>query len=151
MEWVKLPRPWQLESANQDCMDISWSSTKFLKEEMNALVFGSDLITVGSLRHLVKCSAISHLEVVTPAKSKKKSGLNYNIMLILTANTKHCPMDQPPFSFVTDTRSRITVCRQTLTLNSQTGPSRTRWTAATAASGGTSGSWYLSGTWCRSG
>ena len=39
---------------------------------MNALVFGSDLITVGSLKHLVKCSAISHMEVVTP-KSKKQS------------------------------------------------------------------------------
>eukprot|EP01084_Bolivina_argentea_P244571 409688_1 len=44
---------------------------------MNALVFGSDLITVGSLRHLIKCSAISHLELVTPKSNKKSPPIKF--------------------------------------------------------------------------
>eukprot|EP01083_Nonionella_stella_P036682 100088_1 len=44
---------------------------------MNVLVFGSDLITVGSLRHLTTCSAISHLELVTPTTNKKSPPIKF--------------------------------------------------------------------------
>lgn len=44
---------------------------------MNALVFGSDIITVGSLKHLIKCSAIKKLEVVTPFTNKKSAPISF--------------------------------------------------------------------------
>ena len=37
---------------------------------MKILVFGSDLVTLGSLQHLKQCSAVSQLEVVTPFTKK---------------------------------------------------------------------------------
>lgn len=44
---------------------------------MNVLVFGSDLITVGSLKHLIKCKAISYMEVVTPKSNKKSPPIKF--------------------------------------------------------------------------
>mmetsp|Transcript_56162 Transcript_56162/g.93597 ORF Transcript_56162/g.93597 Transcript_56162/m.93597 type:complete len:367 (+) Transcript_56162:59-1159(+) len=44
---------------------------------MKALVFGSDLITVGSLKHLVQCRAIRSLEVITPSSKKKSAPIEF--------------------------------------------------------------------------